>query len=283
MRKQLAAFLTLLVVGLALIAHGSTTSALTPTQRTVLFSSPGCGVPETNLLIAQMTVKPTSVRQALLTSTICQLKTSGIWYLSDVIYGLAAHTQQASLLNWKLPGTFTATVNGTVGVDITFDVDQGWTSQNAGGYVNTGWNPATNGVRLQRDSAHGTVVVGTAVVDAANFAISAGAQFRMTPKNGTTGSARINTTTLTQTATRSSNVGQTTGVRNVSTEQRMFVDGGAANVVASSSLAVQSATLLIGSNTTVSYPGRIAWVGAGGALTDAQVARYNQIVAAYPQ
>jgi hypothetical protein len=115
-------------------------------------SFPGVTVgldPDAVTLIAAMTTTPDAARQQLISDHIVALKADGVWSQLDIYYILAAHDTQASRLNWKSPGDFTLTANGT----ITFTVDRGWQGDGSTGYLNTGWIPATHGVNYALDDA----------------------------------------------------------------------------------------------------------------------------------
>ena len=50
---------------------------------------------------------------------IVALVAGGVWTLTDALWVMAAHDEQAGTINWKLPGTFTAiTVNSPTFVSI---------------------------------------------------------------------------------------------------------------------------------------------------------------------
>jgi hypothetical protein len=105
--------------------------------------------PDAVTLIAAMTTAPGAARQQLISDHIVQLKTDGVWALLDTYYVMAAHDEQASRLNWKSPGNFTLTPNGT----ITFTADRGWQGDGSTGYLDTGWAPATHGVNYALNDA----------------------------------------------------------------------------------------------------------------------------------
>lgn len=80
--------------------------------------------PETQYLLLQMTAKPTYRRQLLVDRTIKALKAANVWDKLDYLYLMAAHAQQAGLLNWKNP-TFAPMVY-VGGSAPTFTVDSGY-------------------------------------------------------------------------------------------------------------------------------------------------------------
>jgi len=71
-------------------------------------------------LFDRMTVRPDTDHRAAINTLIATLKVSGIWDKLDGLYLLAAHTQQAALLNWK-----SSNYNLTAYNSPTFTADRG--------------------------------------------------------------------------------------------------------------------------------------------------------------
>jgi hypothetical protein len=105
---------------------------------------------ESRALFDQMTVKPDSSRKKKIDRLIRALMGDGLWSKLDVLYVFAAHDEQAGRLNWKAPGTLTATAVNSP----TFTADQGFAGNGTTSYLgDTTFNPATNGVNYTQDSA----------------------------------------------------------------------------------------------------------------------------------
>jgi hypothetical protein len=104
-------------------------------------------VPEADLLIDTMTVRPQGNRAFLISDTIRRLKAADIWAKLDVLWMLAAHDAQAARLNWKAPASFTLTAVNSP----TFTADRGYAGNGTTSYLNTGWAPATNGIRYTQN------------------------------------------------------------------------------------------------------------------------------------
>ncbi len=103
---------------------------------------------ESKTLFRNMTTPPDSARKRIINALIKRLKGDGAWNLLDTLWLYAAHDQQASRLNWKNPGTFTITeVNSP-----TWTINQGYTGNGTNMYLNTNWNPSTNGVNYVLNS-----------------------------------------------------------------------------------------------------------------------------------
>jgi hypothetical protein len=107
-------------------------------------------VPEADLLIDTMTVRPQGNRAFLISDTIRRLKAAGIWSKLDVFWMLAAHDAQAGRLNWKSPGTYTCSeVNSP-----TFTADRGFTGNGTTSYLTTGFQPATHSTNITASRTH---------------------------------------------------------------------------------------------------------------------------------
>jgi len=105
-------------------------------------------VPEADLLIDTMTVRPQGNRAFLISDTIRRLKAADIWAKLDVLWMLAAHDAQAARLNWKNPASFALTAVNSP----TFTTDRGYAGNGSTSYLNTGWAGSTNGVNFQQNS-----------------------------------------------------------------------------------------------------------------------------------
>ncbi len=96
-----------------------------------------------------------STRKTLVNNTIVALKNEGVWDELDFLYMWTAHSQTASLVDWKNPTTRTATVGG----NLTFTIDDYWAGGTTG-YINLGYNPTTNGGKFtQNSNSYGCYIV----------------------------------------------------------------------------------------------------------------------------
>ncbi len=105
--------------------------------------------PEALAIFAAMTTPPSDARKIIINTLVNLLISSGLWSLFDILYLLAAADSQASLINWKNPGAFTAIVVNTV----TFVADRGHTSNGTNGRLRTQFIPSVNGVNYQQNNA----------------------------------------------------------------------------------------------------------------------------------
>jgi hypothetical protein len=68
--------------------------------------------PEATALFNRMAIQPSTALKQLIDKTITDLKTAGIWQITDKFHKWDLHTEQASLLDWKNPA-FDATCDGS--------------------------------------------------------------------------------------------------------------------------------------------------------------------------
>lgn len=89
------------------------------------------------------------------TQLIADLKNAGIWDKLDAFWVFATTgDQNFSLLNWKNPTTFQASIVGT----LQFRAKGGFTFSSPN-YINTNFNPATNGSQYTQDNASRAIYV----------------------------------------------------------------------------------------------------------------------------
>lgn len=84
-------------------------------------------------LVARMTVRPDADRRDAIDTLISTLQDDGIWDKLDGLYVLAAHTEQAALLNWVEDARNLTAYNSP-----TFDVDEGFTGDGVTSYLQAG-------------------------------------------------------------------------------------------------------------------------------------------------
>lgn len=180
---------------------------------------------EAKTLFRNMTSPPDSGMKRIINTLIKRLKGDGTWNLLDTFWVPAAHDQQGARLNWKNPGTYTLTeVNSPA-----WTKHQGYTGNGTTSYLNTNWNPSTNGVNYVLNSgaigvycrlslaANGNAEIGALDASARGPAILArftGDQFR----------GRVNTVTNT-TATNTATQGLFSATRTASNSQNIYKNG----------------------------------------------------------
>jgi hypothetical protein len=104
--------------------------------------------PEATALFAAMTVQPDATRKGVIDTFIETMIADGVWAKIDALWVPRAHDAQAGRLNWKSPSNFALTAVNSP----TFTTDRGYEGNASSMYLNTGWNPATNGVNYTQNS-----------------------------------------------------------------------------------------------------------------------------------
>ena len=94
--------------------------------------------PEATALFARMTDQPSTALKELIDKTISDLKTAGIWDITDKFHKWDLHTEQASLLDWK-NAVHDASNNGA-----TFTPKYGVTTVQNVSYVDLNFIPSTD-------------------------------------------------------------------------------------------------------------------------------------------
>lgn len=117
-------------------------------------------IAEASALFARMTVQPDATRKGLIQDLISSLKDDGLWNKIDVFYVFAAHTEQASLLNWKST-SYNCTAYGTP----TFTTDVGFTG-GSNKYLDTNFDLSTNATYFTLNSGSLYVYLQTVVTGA---------------------------------------------------------------------------------------------------------------------
>ncbi len=97
---------------------------------------------------------PSAYIQFLQNLMIKRLKEGGYWTKMDVLYNFYndATTGDFARLNWINPNLYQATLSGTV----AWTASTGFATTGTG-FINTNWNPSTNGVKYTLNNAHFTV------------------------------------------------------------------------------------------------------------------------------
>jgi hypothetical protein len=106
---------------------------------------------ETFALIAEMDPAPSEVRKSAINTLIRTLKDDSIWDELDRLWVMKAHDAQAAKLDWKNPAT-SAYALTEVGSP-TFTADVGYTGNGSSSYLNTNFNPSTDGVQFTQNGA----------------------------------------------------------------------------------------------------------------------------------
>lgn len=241
--------------------------------------------PAANALFAAMTTPPDAARKTLINNMIVSLKASGVWALLDCLYVLAAADNQAARLNWKAPGTFTASpVNSPA-----FVVDRGYTGDGSSSLLDSGFNPATTG-QGTLNSAHFGYWDRLDVTDAASV-VGGNLNTTLTNKQGGSTSritSRINAgVTVNTTGLPTTVMSHYVQNRNNSATHDVWGAGSkivAASASTSTSISSLSLTMLARQISAGSYQFSTRQMSAyhwGAALSDAQITSTYSALAAF--
>jgi hypothetical protein len=236
-----------------------------------------------NALFAAMTTPPTTARKIIINNLIVALQNAGAWSRMDCLYVLAAADSQAARLNWKTPGTLTASaVNSPA-----FAADQGYTGDGSTSLLDSGFNPATAGGQFALNSAHlglwdrldigttGNPQVGNLNATLQNKSAAAGSTL-----------CRVNAgSSITSTGIPTGVLSHYVGNRNNSSTHDIWAAGNkVASAVASTSTSVSSLTFAmlgrqIGASSYQYSPRQMSAFHWGADLSDAQItATYNALL-----
>lgn len=236
---------------------------------------------ESRQLFSAMTTPPSTARQVAINNCIKSLKSSGIWSKLGLLYVFAANDSQAALLNWKQPGTYTATAVNSP----TFTTDRGFNGDGATSYIDTNLPANTVPNFAQNNSAFGIwsltdaqnpgMEIGTAV---------GGADFIAPRSTSNTCIWRLHTGTLLTTNSVTSSIGFFSMTRSTSAASSTYI-----NAVISHNEAAATSTSVTNSNLTYLRGGtnygtrRIAVGFAGATLTSTEMTSLYNALLAYLQ
>lgn len=96
---------------------------------------------------------PTLAHQKLQNAVHEKFQRAGLWTEVDVMWIFAQDGgEDYSRINHKSPSSFLCTKTAVSGNSPVWDASEGWRSVAGGGYLNTNWNPSTDGVKfIQND------------------------------------------------------------------------------------------------------------------------------------
>lgn len=229
-------------------------------------------------LIAAMSVAPATLRQGYIAQMIQALYASGTWAKTDVLWNMAAHDEQAARLNWITPASFTLTAVNSP----TFTTDRGYNGNNTTSYLDTGWDPATNGVVITQNSAHISIYQRTNAGNTVEaFAQITTGNMRILARGGTNDQARTNSSTTVQTGTTGTLPLQLMGRRSVSTDATVVRDGVQVATGAATSSALSSSDMTFGRSNTSYTSSQVAGGAIGAYLDDTEAAAYYAAWRAY--
>lgn len=200
---------------------------------------------------------PSAAQQAIQNQYIIDLKTAGIWAELDVYYVFANNgSQEFGTLNWKNPNTNQATLVNSP----TFAINQGFTFNGSTSYIDTNFNPSTQGVKFTQNSASRGLYMRTPPSSGVYMDGMSVAGNRLRYSTGGTPDQQINSTT---TLSISAIIGATPARKSIHR-----VDATNVNVI-------DGTTVYSGTSTSSSIPNSNLWIGRTQTLySNVQVSDY---------
>lgn len=253
-------------------------------RRRHLWRSPVSYSAEAQAVIDAFTTPPTFAREQQIAFLVQALQGSGAWALIDVLYVLAAADSQAALINWKDPGTLTATAVNSP----TFTADRGFTFDGATNYLDTGYDPSVASLGMGLDDAHAGAFAltngsSTAIADIG----SNNQRIRLRVRSGNLAAIILNSNTGLSSNAGTPNVPtHGMGIRRTSAGQFYFADGlqRTSDSVASVAIASNITIGVTGLAGTPSYSDRELGVShVGRAFSDAQALSAASAIRQYMQ
>lgn len=244
------------------------------TAKTISYFTPEA---ETLAWLAEVTQPPSSEVYSALNTFIAGLKADGLWTQILKLYWLGAYTQQASLIEFKVPGTSTLTISGAPG----FTGLLGWRGTNTNGssvpHLETGY--AIPGANQNSNAAFIRCVDAQASFNG-EFG---GEQYYINPWSTTNAGPRMrSSSTTSNTALLGSNTAGSFGFsRTGSANYKMFKDGVSISTITQTSAAPGATTMWFcgfqdATNPTILQSGsrRLAMGVIAAGLSDADVLKY---------
>lgn len=241
--------------GFAFDGAGTAGVAITPARRA-----------ETDALVARMSPAPAAGRIDLIDGLIGALIDAGVWAKLDLLAVLAAHSAQASLLNWKGTG-FAAT---TVGAPI-FVTDRGWFTDGSDDFLDWGFAPAAGALFQQNSASYGAWFRKGDRNASTPIGTQTGATCTLNPRTSTDLVAgRINSSSVSAGATVTSGYGLA-AIDRAAAAVQCYRNGAASGGTSTAASATRSsATMASGKANGVFSDGQFCAHFAGGSLTAAQ-------------
>lgn len=227
---------------------------------------------------AAMSSPPDDTRKALYNTFVVDLKSAGVWELTDIVYLLAAHDAQAARLNGKAPSTFTASAVNSP----TFTTDRGYQGDGSTSYLTTGFTANQAGSLYSAQNSAALAAYSNASGNSERAIIgdfTTGAELIFAEYAGKT-LARIHAAAGADGASTSGFNGFYAASRLSSSVVDAYKDA-ATGTNAVSSTAPTSTTIYICAGGGTYYNGRVPFAWIGGGLTSTQVGNLRTITTAF--
>lgn len=236
--------------------------------------------PQTDALLARMTVEPNGVRRSLINDLIVTLVNANLFTEMDGLYILAAHDAQASRLNWVSSSFDLTTVSAP-----TFTTDRGYQGNGTSSYLTSGFNPTTapSPKFLQNDGHLGVWPLTSTAQDRDD--IGNGNSFiRSLGAGGTSAVARVNQASTGQIVNSTTAIGHTVASRLNGTTLNGYRNGAAALSPAVASAAPSNTPFYVCSGGVAAFSSKqIAAAHWGAGLTSGEVSTVYSAIHTYLQ
>jgi hypothetical protein len=229
--------------------------------------------------ISAMTVAPDTARQTLINNAIVAMQDAGLWAKLKAGWFLRAHNEQASRINFKAPGAFTLTAQGT----ITFSTGAtgGWVGDGATGYLDSGGTLGAMGAA--QDSTAIAIACGSGTGSLFGGSVSTGNLTTASLTSGGGLSSRINQTTGADTGTNpSSGAGNVYLSRGSSTGYDRYFNGASiGSITTATSTGLPAVNFLLGRQASSYGTHPLFFAAVFSALTAQDVANLDAVINIY--
>lgn len=213
-------------------------------------------------------VQPSAARKALMDALVTSAKANGWWALTDCAYALCMGDKASALINLKSPGNFTLVEHGTG----TFTANHGWAGDGSTGYLDSQWDPATNGINWAQNSAHLFVIANNntsnTVSDVGSGTSTAS---RCRARSAGNGTANLNgSSAVTGTATTITFPCRALAIRRDASNVLYWRQGLSDATAAAASAALTTVDFNIGRTNSLFCDREVAFTSWGAQLSDAQ-------------
>lgn len=193
---------------------------------------------ETSDWLAQVTTRPSDEIVDALNTFIAGLKSDGLWTQILKLYWLGAHTEQASKIEFKSPGTSTLTVEGSP----SYAALQGWRSTNVAGAT---LNALNTGYAIPAGNQNSLAALVRCIDAVQSFNGEFGAEkYYINPYSTTANDLRTRSASTTSDNYVSTNIVGSFGFsRTGSADYKQFINGAAVATVTRTSTAPDSNTM----------------------------------------
>lgn len=229
---------------------------------------------EAQAVVDAMAVPPSDTRQVFIGRMVDALDDAGLWAKMGGLWVLAAHSSQASLIDWIHPTDADMTMVATNSP--AFTVDRGWAGDGSTKYLQT-TETIDNMSPFALDSAHvGVWILDETAENNGDIASSAATNLRLSARTASGNIlSRLNDTTNSN-ITIASSIGHSHANRSAAAVSRIYRNGADVGGNTATSVTVPTVALRLAQNTRRTSIGYM-----GSSLTAGEVATLYGIFQAY--